>query len=348
MFQRPQTDTFHKNISNIKIKPGAFSNPANFAAKLHSDENKKKNRYNPQSENLNPKDKYVDVGANNLRKIQASLFNEDEMHYHFTSMDAENEDLEEAFYEPDHVGLRPLEERSSNHQNLKSKNLHSQSEKHLDDSERNSKRGLKRQMSVKNFQKNHHQRSVEQNSMNNNSDIETKRNTQNSRSFYDIPSSRTNRNRDIYDENMDDNTLDYINRSRSIGKVAPRMEKMNSKTAETSLLNEEEREYSIIGSFEVLKRENNDLWRSVSELNIEIQKERNKNSLLENEVNILNNNIIEERARYEEEFVKISHEIMKFQNIQSLYIKEKKTSQSLEQQLNAKGKLIEDLSSFVR
>lgn len=70
--------------------------------------------------------------------------------------------------------------------------------------------------------------------------------------------------------------------------------------------------------------------------------------MLEDDVNSLVNNMKAERGKYQQEFEKISHEIKKFQNIQGIYIKEKRTSQTLEQQLNQKEVIIENLSLFIK
>ena len=59
-------------------------------------------------------------------------------------------------------------------------------------------------------------------------------------------------------------------------------------------------------------------------------------------------NMKSEREKYQQEFVKISQEIKKFQNIQGIYIKEKRISQALEQQLNQKDVIIDNLSSFLK
>ena len=87
---------------------------------------------------------------------------------------------------------------------------------------------------------------------------------------------------------------------------------------------------------------------NIKRLNNEFQSEKNRNSLLENEINTLSSGITQERRKYQEELLKISNQIKKLRNIQNIYVNEKKNSEKLENQLNQSEKKYFDLANFLR
>ena len=91
-----------------------------------------------------------------------------------------------------------------------------------------------------------------------------------------------------------------------------------------------------------LKKENQDLWNSVNRLNNDLQNERNKCITLETEAENFREDIIKEREKYKDELFKISSQIKKLRNIQNIYVIEKKNSERLENQLNIKEKALSD------
>jgi len=99
---------------------------------------------------------------------------------------------------------------------------------------------------------------------------------------------------------------------------------------------------------EYLENNNVDLLKNVQRLGGELQRERSRSAILEDEVRNLTLNLTEERAKYQEEFVKISQKIKNFQDIQGIYRKEKKTSQCLEHELIQREKFIEGLQDYLK
>ena len=98
---------------------------------------------------------------------------------------------------------------------------------------------------------------------------------------------------------------------------------------------------------ERLRRENQELSFLLKKAQSDLLNEQNKTSLLENELNSLTNSITEERSKYQNELLKISAQIKKLRNIQNNYVNEKKNSERLESQLNAKEKVLGDVSAFL-
>ena len=90
------------------------------------------------------------------------------------------------------------------------------------------------------------------------------------------------------------------------------------------------------------------LIANIKRLNSEFQSEKNRNCLLENEINTLSNGITQERRKYQEELLKISNQIKKLRNIQNIYVNEKKNSEKLENQLNQSEKKYFDLTNFLK
>lgn len=81
---------------------------------------------------------------------------------------------------------------------------------------------------------------------------------------------------------------------------------------------------------------------------MELQNEKNKTTLLQNEISNLNGCMTEERMRYQNELLKISTQIKKLRNIQNLYVNEKRTSERLENQLNLKEQKLQEINQFVK
>ena len=80
----------------------------------------------------------------------------------------------------------------------------------------------------------------------------------------------------------------------------------------------------------------------------ELQVEKTRNGLLENEINTLSSGISQERNKYQGELSKISNQIKKLRNIQNIYVEEKKNSEKLENRLNQRENQYSDLSTFLR
>lgn len=104
---------------------------------------------------------------------------------------------------------------------------------------------------------------------------------------------------------------------------------------------------SIINDdLERTRKENIDLRNALNILHDELQAERSKNETVENELTTLTNNITEERAKYQGELMKISMQIKKLRNIQNIYVNEKKNSERLEAELNEKNRVLEQVSCY--
>ena len=70
----------------------------------------------------------------------------------------------------------------------------------------------------------------------------------------------------------------------------------------------------------------------------ELQEAKYKTRLFENENNELKESLQRERSHYQSELLKIADKIKKLKNIQSLYLKEKESSERIENQLISKEK----------
>lgn len=80
---------------------------------------------------------------------------------------------------------------------------------------------------------------------------------------------------------------------------------------------------------------------TVKQLDHELQKEKNKNVSLQNEMN-------GERIAYQNELLAISNQIKQLKHIESLYAEEKKTCKQLQTQAGMKDQKIQALSQFMR
>lgn len=87
---------------------------------------------------------------------------------------------------------------------------------------------------------------------------------------------------------------------------------------------------------------------TVKQLRAELQNERSKTMVLQNEIANLNGCMEEERLRYQNELLNISSQIKKLRNIQDLYVGEKKTSEHLENQLNLKDQKLKEINRFLK
>lgn len=90
------------------------------------------------------------------------------------------------------------------------------------------------------------------------------------------------------------------------------------------------------------------LLAAVKQLTFELQNEKNKTTLLQNEIANLNGSMVEERSKYEAEIANMANQINQLKNVQNLYVGEKRTSELLENQLNAKEKKLQEITRFSR
>lgn len=141
-------------------------------------------------------------------------------------------------------------------------------------------------------------------------------------------------------ENIDVNVFMVANHSQSKSKASVEKERRPF-----GIVNRDENEPS--DELEQLRRSNRELQANLKKANAEVQNEKNKVVILENELSNQTSSITEERAKYQNELLKISQQIKKLRNIQNIYVNEKKHSEKLEGQLNQKEKNFNDLSSFL-
>ena len=349
MYQRPTIDALHKRTPNLKLKPGVFSDPSHFIAKHYTDETKKKGKANQPGTDISGK----------RDKISYSSF--ENVFKGSTHMTSENDPASSVFdnnenYGPEYVfntnfnDLKPLEERGNRPptRTFIEKSLHSRSDKALDTHE-DSHKNMKRQSSVSSLQKRSFQKNLPsyENVYASDADIRDRDSSPNLRVSHMSNGARPKGNANFVSCEGDSNRSHNFNRTRSLGKINAHGENTKARTPEPSITAYiEEKEEQV--KLESIMKENMDLWNNSKRLNAELQTERNRALMLENELQALNANMTEERAKYQEEFIKISQEIKKFQNIQNAYIKEKKSSQALEQQLNVHEKALSDMTCFVR
>lgn len=348
MYQRPTIEALQKRNPNLKVKPGVFSDHSHFIAKPYIEENKKKGKSNQSGSDV----------PGRRDKITASSF--ENVFKGSTHMTSENDPASSVFdnnenYGPEYVfstnfnDLKPLEERVNRpptRASVGEKSLHSRSDKAFDSHE-DSNKNLRRQSSVSSLQKRSYQKNLPSYENVYASDAENRDNSPNLRVNHMSNGAKPKGNANFVSCEGDSNRSHNFNRTRSLGKINPHGENTKARTPEASVMAyiEEKGEQA---NLESIMKENMDLWNNSKRLSAELQTERNRALMLENELQALNASMTEERAKYQEEFIKISQEIKKFQNIQNAYIKEKKSSQTLEQQLNIHEKALSDMTCFVR
>ncbi len=87
---------------------------------------------------------------------------------------------------------------------------------------------------------------------------------------------------------------------------------------------------------------NNYSLEQIKRLIAELQEAKYKSVLFENENNELKESLQKERSHYQTELLKIAEKIKKLKNIQGLYLKEKESSERIENQLIVKEKQAND------
>jgi len=321
MHHRIAPDILQRKPSNFKIKPGVFSDHAIVSSFAYNNEYQNKPKSANQSfESLHHRN-HSSIISNNLNKGHNFGYNGEQDAPELFDYRRNSIDQEYTFEEIDNV-QSPLEERTNYPQQNRLRGPHTRSEKSLN--KNNSKKDLKRQASVNQLQSvsasKVQKKGVTNRSIN---EVENSENSYSQRSGGNVSVSFNKRRSGFFnEENIEPSSSNSTNRNYYLGRGQ--------------------------GDFDGLGKENAELWKNVKRLGSELQKERSRSTMLEEDVNSLVNNMKAERGKYQQEFEKISQEIKKFQNIQGIYIKEKRTSQSLEQQLNQKEIIIENLSLFIK
>jgi len=336
MHHRIAQDIHQRKPSNFKIKPGVFSDHANVSNFAFNNEYQNK----PKSANQSFESLHHRSHASNQfsKGHNMAYHGEQEMPEMFYNH-RRSIDQEYIFEDVDNM-QNPLEERTNypeQNRLLSNRGPHTRSEKNLQASN-NAKKSLKRQSSVNYIQSVSASKSQKK-GITNRSMIE------NENSENNVQSQRSGRS-----QRSGNMSISFNKRRAGL---------FNEENIEPSSSNSTNRNYYLAAGkapfevqgdidFEAVGKENTELWKNVKRLGSELQQERSRSTMLENDVNSLVTNMKGEREKYQQEFVKISQEIKKFQNIQGIYIKEKRTSQALEQQLNQKEVIIENLSSFLK
>ena len=79
----------------------------------------------------------------------------------------------------------------------------------------------------------------------------------------------------------------------------------------------------------------------------ELDLEKEKNVIIENELKSIKTNLTNERTKYQRELLKFSEKIKNFKNIQTLYIGEKQNSEKIEKNLILKEGFLQDYQSKI-
>jgi len=81
---------------------------------------------------------------------------------------------------------------------------------------------------------------------------------------------------------------------------------------------------------------------NLKKLKKELEQEKERNTLNENELKTLKLNLQNERAKYQRELLKFSEKIKNFKNVQTLYVGEKQNSEKIEKDLIQKEAILQE------
>ncbi len=341
------TSSYSRDSSNLRLRPGTFSNPLMNPRLLQDPQlNKHSTSYyinTKQSRDKSP----GNMSHEHISRTHMHISSENEV---FTSILDTNANLSQ---NTSNI-VRPLAEKNGNimerepriHSNLQSERQSSQEKLHK-----------KENMRLNTMKQTPNNLPAPGNG-NRNSTTATKSPASYSSKKYGMKgpatSSKKNLQRivNVNDENSEVPNQTKFGRSQSSLTLRNSVEHNKSQVQNSQMMSYGFAEETAMQEDERLKaqklrKENQDLLVTVTKLHAELQHEKKKCTILETEVENFKDDLLKEREKYKEELCKISQQIKKLRNIQNIYVNEKKHSEKLENQLNAKEQIVTDLSHLL-
>lgn len=344
----PSNSNNNKENVNIKLKPGAFSNPGDITAQYYNESTNRTSKTLPThyNERKGSREHAGNISSiDSYSRIASQLTTDNDGATSMFEMNLLESQMEnKSTHHDTSLSFKGLIEKvNPQNQNVRSSYNLAQinglkadsSQKSLSQSQNGTSSKNNRPMGY--AQINNRATSQKKGSAANTSVKQSKERT---------PKTPTSNNRRSIsrepenNENIDINVFMVPNQSQGKPKSSTEKERKPF-----SVINRDENEPT--DELEQLRRSNRELAANLKKATAELQNEKNKVVILENELSNQTSSITEERAKYQNELLKISQQIKKLRNIQNIYVNEKKHSEKLEGQLNQKEKSLNELSAFL-
>lgn len=343
-----------ENSSNPRLRPGTFSNHAMHPRQFQdSQPNKIASTYYVNYKHSSRDKSPSNLSYENNNKTHTHVTSENEIYTSILDTHAANLSNDK-WHHPSNIAVKPLMEKNSNQiyerDSRNQSNIHT--ERHsTNDKQNRSSDNLRLRQSKQTV-------TILQSSANANRNSNSRSPNGYANKKYGIKpapatSSKKTVQRRVNDENMDFTNQAKVLRSQSSLTLRHSAENIKSQNTYYQIPTN----YGVTEEFapqedegikvQKIVRENQDLQLGMTKLNAELQHEKKKCVILEAEVENFKDDLVKEREKYKEELFKISQQIKKLRNIQNIYVNEKKHSEKLENQLNAKEKSLNEVSHLL-